>query len=49
MTGKPYDRALEERIASKIGLKDTYLTTGNIDVNKNEALTYIHFGGDWVW
>jgi CubicO group peptidase (beta-lactamase class C family) len=45
--GKPYARALEERIASKIGLKDTYLTTGNIDVNKNEALTYIHFGGDW--
>jgi len=45
--GKPYDRALEERIASNIGLKDTYLTTGNIDVNKNEALTYIHFGGDW--
>jgi CubicO group peptidase (beta-lactamase class C family) len=47
VTGKPYDRALEERITSKIGLKDTYLTTGNIDVNKNEALTYIHFGGDW--
>src|SRR6266536_1667158 len=47
VTGKPYDRALEERIPSKIGLKDTYLTTGNIDVNKNEALTYIHFGGDW--
>jgi D-alanyl-D-alanine carboxypeptidase len=21
--------------------------TGNIDVNKNESLTYIHFGGDW--
>src|SRR5262245_14059754 len=47
VTGQPYGRALEERIASKIGLKDTYLTTGNIDVNKNEALTYIHFGGDW--
>jgi CubicO group peptidase (beta-lactamase class C family) len=47
VTGKPYDRALEERIASTIGLKDTYLATGNIDVNKNEALTYIHFGGDW--
>jgi CubicO group peptidase (beta-lactamase class C family) len=47
VTGKPYDKALEERIASKIGLKDTYLTTGNIDANKNEALTYIHFGGDW--
>src|SRR5687767_1667692 len=47
VTGKPYERALEERVTSKIGLKDTYLTTGNIDVNKNEALTYIHFGGDW--
>lgn len=47
VTGKPYERALEERITSKIGLKDTYLTTGNIDVSKNEALTYIHFGGDW--
>src|SRR4030095_5729104 len=47
VTSKPYERALEERITSKIGLKDTYLTTGNIDVNKNEALTYIHFGGDW--
>src|SRR5262245_36195739 len=47
VTGKPFDRALEERIASKIGLKDTYLATGNIDVSKNEALTYIHFGGDW--
>jgi D-alanyl-D-alanine carboxypeptidase len=48
ITGKSYAEALEERIASKIGLKDTYLTTGNIDVNKNEALTYTHFGGgDW--
>jgi CubicO group peptidase (beta-lactamase class C family) len=47
ITGKSYAEALEERITSKIGLKDTYLTTGNIDVNKNEALTYIHFGGDW--
>jgi CubicO group peptidase (beta-lactamase class C family) len=47
ITGKSYAEALEERITSKIGLKDTYLATGNIDVNKNEALTYIHFGGDW--
>jgi CubicO group peptidase (beta-lactamase class C family) len=47
VTGKSYERALEERVTSKIGLKDTYLATGNIDVNKNEALTYIHFGGDW--
>jgi D-alanyl-D-alanine carboxypeptidase len=47
LTGKPYGEALEERITSKIGLKDTYMATGNIDLNKNEALTYIHFGGDW--
>ncbi len=47
ITGKSYGEALEERITSKIGLNGTYLTTGNIDVNKNEALTYIHFGGDW--
>ncbi|HKQ40427.1 MAG TPA: serine hydrolase domain-containing protein [Verrucomicrobiae bacterium] len=44
---KAYDEILKERITSKIGLKDTYLTTGNIDANKNEAFTYIHFGGDW--
>jgi len=47
ITGKPYDEILKERITSRLGLKDTYLATGNIDVNKNEALTYIHFGGDW--
>ncbi len=48
VTGKPYERALEERITSKIGLKDTYFTSVSIDVNKNEALTYIQFGGrDW--
>jgi CubicO group peptidase (beta-lactamase class C family) len=47
VTGKSYAEVLQEKIASKIGLKDTYLTVGNIDVNKNEALTYIHIGGDW--
>ena len=47
VTGKPYEEALKERITSKIGLKDTYIATGNIDVNKNEALTYMNFGGDW--
>ena len=45
VTGKPYQEALKERITSKIGLKDTYLGTGNIDVNKNEALTYRYIGG----
>ena len=47
LTGKPYDQALEQRINSRIGLKDTYLATGRIDVNKGEALTYINTGSDW--
>jgi CubicO group peptidase (beta-lactamase class C family) len=47
LTGKPYDQALEERINSRIGLKDTYIATGRIDVNKGEALTYINTGSDW--
>src|SRR5262245_34895940 len=47
LTGKPYGEALKERITSKIGLKDTYTATGNIDVTNNEALTYINFGHDW--
>ena len=47
LTGKPYDQALEERINSKIGLADTYIATGRIDVNKGEALTYINNGSDW--
>jgi D-alanyl-D-alanine carboxypeptidase len=46
LTGKPYGEALKERITSKIGLKDTYTATGNIDVNKNEALTYRNLG-EW--
>lgn len=47
VTGKPYGEILKERITSKIGLADTYLTTGNIDVSKNEALTYMNFGDGW--
>jgi CubicO group peptidase (beta-lactamase class C family) len=47
LTGKPYGEALQERITSKIGLKDTYTATGSIDVNKNESLTYFRSGGDW--
>ena len=47
VTGKPYDQALEERINSRIGLADTYIATARIDVNKGEALTYIHTGSDW--
>lgn len=47
LTGKPYGDVLEERITSKIGLKDTYTATGSIDVNKNESLTYFRSGSDW--
>jgi len=48
ITGKSYETNLQERIATKIGLKDTYLATGNIDVNKNESLTYFILpGSDW--
>ncbi len=47
VTGKSYEEALKERISTKLGLKDTYLATGNIDVSKNEALTYMNFGDGW--
>lgn len=47
LTGKPYAGALEARITSKLGLKDTYTATGNIDVSKGEALTYFHDGQGW--
>ena len=47
VTGKPYGEALRDRITSKVGLKDTYLATGAIDVKKNEALTYIRLGAEW--
>jgi D-alanyl-D-alanine carboxypeptidase len=48
VTGKPYEKILREKIVDKIGLKDTYLATGNIDVNKKESLTYFMVpGGDW--
>jgi D-alanyl-D-alanine carboxypeptidase len=47
VTGKPYGEILKARITSKIGLNDTYVATGNIDVSKNEALTYSNFGDGW--
>jgi CubicO group peptidase (beta-lactamase class C family) len=50
VTGRSYDQALEKRINSRIGLKDTYQATGHIDVNKGEALTYSNTGTDWeLW
>ena len=47
LTGKSYAKVLSERITSRIGLKDTYKATGNIDVSKGEALTYMNLGGEW--
>src|SRR5207244_9006456 len=47
LTGKSYEEALKERITSRIGLKDTYAATGDIDVNNNESLAYTHFDRDW--
>lgn len=44
--GQPYQTALKERITAKIGLKDTYLGTGNTDPGRNEALSYRYFG-EW--
>jgi D-alanyl-D-alanine carboxypeptidase len=47
ITGRSYAEALAERITSRIGLADTYVEAGFIDVNKNESLTYSYSGGDW--
>jgi D-alanyl-D-alanine carboxypeptidase len=44
--GKPYQDALEERITSKIDLKDTYyLGAGSTDALRNESLSYRYFDG----
>lgn len=45
VTGKSFEEVLNKKITSKIGLKDTY-TGNNIDVNKNESLSY-KLGRDW--
>ena len=45
--GKSYPEALKERITSKIGLKDTYVGTGQADPAKNEAIAYKYIGG-WI-
>ena len=48
VTGRSYETVLSENITQKISLKDTYLATGNIDVTKNECLTYFMVpGGTW--
>jgi CubicO group peptidase (beta-lactamase class C family) len=47
VTGKSYARALDERIISRIGLTDTSLATGRIDVTRGEAQTYVWAGAEW--
>ena len=47
VTRKSYAEALQERITSRIGLNDTYVATGPIDVSNNESLTYLISGSDW--
>lgn len=47
VTGMSYADALRERITSRIGLKDTYVATGPIDVSNDESLTYLSTGSDW--
>lgn len=47
ISGKSYEKILQEKITSKLGLKDTYVANGNIDISKNESLTYFMLGGEW--
>lgn len=42
--GKPYAEALQKRIATPIGLKNTYLGTGNTNADHNESLSYAYLG-----
>ena len=46
VTGKSYQKALKERITSKLGLSDTYLATGKTDVSKKESFSY-SLAGNW--
>jgi D-alanyl-D-alanine carboxypeptidase len=45
LTGKTYAEVLQTNITSKLALNNTYVATGNIDVNKNESLTYKYSDG----
>jgi D-alanyl-D-alanine carboxypeptidase len=47
VTGKAYEDVVKERIISRVGLKDTYVTDTPIDVTKGEALTYRAFADGW--
>ena len=47
VTGKAYEDAVQERIISRIGLKDTYVTHTPVDVAKGEVLAYRAFADGW--
>jgi CubicO group peptidase (beta-lactamase class C family) len=44
--GRSYQDALKDRIVSKLGLKNTYMGTGNTNVERNESLSY-RWLGEW--
>lgn len=45
VTGKPYPEALQQMIAAKAGLTNTYGGTGLTDLSKNECYSYLYAGG----
>ena len=47
VTGKAYEEVIAERIVSRIGLKDTYVTHAPIDVAKGEVVAYRAFADGW--
>lgn len=47
VTGEAYEDLVRDRIVSRIGLKDTYVTHAPIDVAKGEPLTFRAFADGW--
>lgn len=47
VTGKAYEDVVNERVISRIGLRDTYVTDVPIDVTRGEAMTYRAFADGW--
>lgn len=48
ITGKSYAENLQERIVNKIGLKNTYYTTAEINISENESYSYMFDGTQWL-
>lgn len=44
--GVSYEKAIQERIVSQVGLKDTYVAMEGINSSKNESFSYTRLG-DW--